>query len=130
MQAAEVDNCFLNWIGADIRSDPWGYAAPGYPEKAAEIAYRDAYVSHRRNGIYAAMYFSAAISAAFTVNMIRWMRCKSGLRRFRPTVIWRARCAGRWTKRRPIANYRDAAAADRGALSTRWAGRMPSTTLC
>ena len=24
MQAAEVDNCFLNWIGADIRSDPWG----------------------------------------------------------------------------------------------------------
>ena len=68
MQAAEVDNCFLNWIGADIRSDPWGYAAPGWPEKAAEIAYRDAYVSHRRNGIYAAMFFSAAISAAFAVD--------------------------------------------------------------
>ena len=68
MQAAELENPYLNWIGADIRSDPWGYAAPGWPEKAAEIAYRDAYVSHRRNGIYAAMYFSAAISAAFTVN--------------------------------------------------------------
>ena len=68
MQAAEVDNCFLNWIGADIRSDPWAYAAPGWPEKAAELAYRDAYVSHRRNGIYAAMYFSAAISAAFAVD--------------------------------------------------------------
>ena len=68
MQAAEVDNCFLNWIGADIRSDPWGYAAPGWPEKAAEFAFRDAYVSHRRNGIYAAMYFSAAIAAAFAVN--------------------------------------------------------------
>ena len=38
MQAAEVDNPFLNWIGADIRSDPWAYAAPGWPEKAAEIA--------------------------------------------------------------------------------------------
>ena len=52
LQAAEVDNPFLNWIGADIRSDPWAYAAPGWPEKAAEIAYRDATVSHRRNGIY------------------------------------------------------------------------------
>ena len=68
LQAAELDNPFLNWIGADIRSDPWGYAAPGYPEKAAELAYRDAYVSHRRNGIYAAMFFSAAIAAAFAVD--------------------------------------------------------------
>ena len=68
MQAAVVDNPYLNWIGADIRSDPWGYAAPGCPEKAAEFAHRDAWVSHRRNGIYGAMYFSAAISAAFAVN--------------------------------------------------------------
>ena len=67
-EAAVVDNPCLNWIGADIRSDPWGYAAPGWPEKAAEFAFRDAYVSHRRNGIYAAMYFSAAIAAAFAVN--------------------------------------------------------------
>ena len=67
MQAAEVDNCFLNWIGADIRSDPWGYAAPGYPAKAAEFAWRDATISHRRNGIYGAMYFSAVISAAFAL---------------------------------------------------------------
>ena len=65
MQAAVVDNPFIFWIGADIRSDPWGYAAPGYPEKAAEFAWRDATISHRRNGIYGAMYFSAAIAAAF-----------------------------------------------------------------
>ena len=79
MQAAEVDNCFLNWIGADIRSDPWAYAAPGWPEKAAEIAYRDAYVSHRRNGIYAAMFFSAAISAAFAVdNTVDALRNRPG----------------------------------------------------
>ena len=65
MQAAVVDNPFMFWIGADIRSDPWGYAAPGYPEKAAEFAWRDASISHRRNGIYGAMYFSAVIAAAF-----------------------------------------------------------------
>jgi len=64
-KSAEVDNPYVQWIGADIRSDPWGYFAPGLPEKAAELAYRDAYISHRRNGIYGEMYFSAVIAAAF-----------------------------------------------------------------
>jgi ADP-ribosylglycohydrolase len=66
-QAGVKDNPYMEWIGADIRSDPWGYAAPGWPEKAAELAYRDAYISHRYNGIYGEMYFSAVIAAAFAV---------------------------------------------------------------
>ena len=68
LEAGALNNPCLNWIGADIRSDPWGYAAPGWPEKAAELAWRDATISHRRNGVYAAMYFSATISAAFAVD--------------------------------------------------------------
>ncbi len=64
-QAADIDNPYCQWIGADIRSDPWAYLAPGYPELAAEYAYRDAYLSHRRNGIYGEMFFAAAQSAAF-----------------------------------------------------------------
>ncbi|MCX7011811.1 MAG: ADP-ribosylglycohydrolase family protein [Candidatus Sumerlaeota bacterium] len=67
-RCAEINNPFQEWIGADIRSDPWGYAAAGWPEKAAEMAYRDAYISHRRNGIYGEMFFSAAIAAAFVVD--------------------------------------------------------------
>lgn len=67
-KAAEKDNPYCEWIGADIRSDPWGYLAPGWPERAAEMAYRDAFVSHRRQGIYGEMYFSAAIAAAFAVD--------------------------------------------------------------
>ncbi len=63
-----LDNPYVQWIGADIRSDPWGYVAPGMPERAAELAYRDAFLSHRRNGIYGEMYFAAAISAAFAVD--------------------------------------------------------------
>lgn len=65
MEAAIPDNPYIQWIGADIRSDPFGYAAPGLPEKAARMAYYDAYISHRRNGIYGEMYFSAVIAAAF-----------------------------------------------------------------
>lgn len=67
-KAAEKNNPYQEWIGADIRSDPWAYAAPAWPERAAEFAYRDAYLSHRRNGIYGAMFFAAAISAAFVVD--------------------------------------------------------------
>ena len=51
MTAAEIDNPYDELIGADIRSDPWGYMAPSWPEFAAEMAYRDAYISHRKNGI-------------------------------------------------------------------------------
>ncbi len=67
-RAAEIDNPYCEWIGADIRADPWGYMAPGWPERAAGMAYRDAFLSHRRQGIYGAMFFAAAIAAAFTVD--------------------------------------------------------------
>jgi len=67
-QAGVMDNPFCEWIGADIRADAWGLLAPGLPQKAAEMAYQDAYISHRRNGIYGEMYFAAAIATAFTVD--------------------------------------------------------------
>ena len=67
-KVGEINNPFCQWIGADIRSDPFAYMAPGLPEKAACMAYNDAYISHRRNGIYGEMYFSAVQSAAFAVN--------------------------------------------------------------
>ena len=67
-RAGAKDNPFCEWIGADIRSDPWGYVAPGWPERAAELACRDATISHRRQGIYGEMFFAAAISAAFAVD--------------------------------------------------------------
>ena len=66
--AGERNNPYQEWIGADIRSDPWGYAAPGWPEKAAQMAYRDAILSHRAGGVYGAMFFAAAIAAAFAVD--------------------------------------------------------------
>lgn len=67
-QAALKNNPYVQLIGADIRCDPFAYMAPGWPEKAAELAYQDAYLTHRRNGTYGAMYFSAAESAAFCVD--------------------------------------------------------------
>jgi hypothetical protein len=57
-RAGSINNPYREWIGADIRADPWGYLAPGWPERAAELAYEDAYISHRRQGIYGAMFFA------------------------------------------------------------------------
>jgi ADP-ribosylglycohydrolase len=68
MDAGLVDNPYCEWIGADIRCDPWAYMCPGHPERAAEFAHRDAYLSHRRQGIYGEMYFAASIAAAFTLD--------------------------------------------------------------
>lgn len=67
-QAGTIGNPYCEWIGADIRADPWGYVAAGWPERAADMAWRDAYLSHRRQGIYGEMFFAAAIAAAFTVD--------------------------------------------------------------
>ena len=67
-ETADINNPYCQFIGADIRSDPFAYMAPAYPEKAASMAYHDAYLSHRRNGIYGEMFFAAAQAAAFAVD--------------------------------------------------------------
>lgn len=67
-KAAEIDNPYDEWIGADIRCDGYGYMAPCDPEKAAEMAKTDAMISHRNNGVYGSMYFAAVISLGFCLS--------------------------------------------------------------
>lgn len=57
----------VEWIGAQIRTDVYGYVCPGLPELAADFAWRDAYLTHRMSGIYGPMWVSAMNAAAFTL---------------------------------------------------------------
>ena len=67
-KAAEIDNPYDEWIGADIRCDGYAYMAPCNPKKAAEMARTDAWISHRKNGVYGSMYFAAVISLGFCLS--------------------------------------------------------------
>ena len=60
------DNDCNAWIGAQIRADLYGWVCPGRPALAAELARRDAALSHRGEGVHGAT-FIAALGAAIPV---------------------------------------------------------------
>jgi ADP-ribosylglycohydrolase len=56
-------NEYSDWIGAQIRADMYGWVCPGRPALAADLARRDASLSHTGDGVEAAAFVAAFASA-------------------------------------------------------------------
>jgi ADP-ribosylglycohydrolase len=65
-ETATRRNPFREWIGARLRVDAYGWAAPGDPVEAARMAWQDARLSHAANGVYAAMFMAATHAASLS----------------------------------------------------------------
>ena len=70
-ESGSFNNPYREWIGAQMRGGVVGMLHPGDPEKAAELAWKDACVSHHNNGILGEVYNAVLVSLSYVESDVR-----------------------------------------------------------
>lgn len=70
-ESGYFNNPYREWIGAQMRGAICGMVAPGNPELAAELAFKDAVVSHHNNGVLGEIFNAVMVSMAYVENDVR-----------------------------------------------------------
>lgn len=76
-QSGHLVNPFREMIGAAMRAAVCGALAPGKPELAAELAWKDGCVSHHNNGILAEVFNAVMVSMSYVETDMRTVLVKS-----------------------------------------------------
>ena len=70
-ESGQYRNPFNEWIGAQMRGGICGMAAPGDPETAAQLAWKDGCISHANNGILGEVFNAVMTSLSFVETDVR-----------------------------------------------------------
>lgn len=74
LRFADLAECSANpynhWIGAQIRTDLYGWVNPGRPDRASALARADAELSHRGSAVEAAAFIAALGAAIPALNTV------------------------------------------------------------
>jgi len=101
------DGEYNDWIGAQIRIDMYGWVLPGKPKLAAELARRDAILSHRDCAVEASAYI-AALCALVPVSDSREESVMSALEIIDPSSdAYKAVEVGIKNKNKPASNLHE-----------------------
>lgn len=76
-EAGAYRNPYREWIGALIRGDVFGYINPGDPAGALRLSYKDAYLSHRANGIYGEQWAAVLLALALSMDDVHEVFARS-----------------------------------------------------
>ncbi len=103
------ENDYIDQMGSPIRSEIWACLAPGNPQLAAEMAWKDAVLDHAGGeGVYGEMFFAALESAAFVesdpMNLIdiglQMIPVHSAIARAARSAVWSFKTGKTWAEAR------------------------------
>lgn len=126
-KAGYLNNLNVESVAAWIRAASWGYVAPGWPEKAAELVFRDASINHRRNGVYGSMFFAASIAAFVVDDPIEALHI--GMQEIPQDSLFDEAIRWGFNIAPQIKNYRDGAAAVRERYAGMFEGHAINNAL-